>query len=271
MKLRRTSDDKYVVEAVERALDILEAFRDSEEMTLNQVSQRVGFNKSRTFRLLYTLADRGYVERARDGSHYKLGMKLFEYATHFRRDLKSIAQPFMRQLHDRFNETINLGIIHSGEILYIDLLESSRPFRMAAMIGSRMPIESTSLGKAIMAFSPEHESEAFLTRLPANQSGKMRKELETVRKRGYSLDDEENEHGVACIGAAISDGRGTAMAAMSVSGSMARILEKEKEIGSALNAVCNEISKYMGFIGNDSGMRASAAFASLQLTGSRRL
>ncbi len=271
MKLPRTNGDKYVVESVECALDILEAFRDSEELTLNDFSQRVGFNKSRAFRLLYTLADRGYVERAHNGSHYKLGMKLFEYATHFRRDLKSIAQPFMRQLHDRFNETINLGIIHSGEILYIDLLESSRPFRMAAMIGSRMPIQSTSLGKAIMAFSAEEEFEAFLHRLPLAEARKMRKELEVVRQRGYSLDDEENEHGVACIGAAISDGRGTAMAAMSVSGAIARILEKEKEIGSVLKGVCDEISRYMGFIGNEAGLRTSAAMKTFQLSDSGRL
>jgi len=72
------------------------------------MSKRTGLNKSRTFRLLYTLSERGYVERTMDGQRYKLGLKLFEHATKFRRDLKRIAQPFMRQMHARFNETINL-------------------------------------------------------------------------------------------------------------------------------------------------------------------
>lgn len=147
MKIKRNIDGKYVVEAVDSALDLLEAFRDSEELSLAAICQRAGLSKSRTFRLLHTLAQRSYVERTSDGLRYRLGLKLFEHATHFRRDLKQIAQPFMRQLHERFNEAINLAVLHNGEVLYVDLLESSRPFRMAAMIGSRMPVPPLHWGK----------------------------------------------------------------------------------------------------------------------------
>ena len=73
MKLPRTTDHQYVVEAVAKALDLLEAFRDSEELSLNEISRRVGLNKSRSFRLLHTLAERGYVEKIADGGRYRLG------------------------------------------------------------------------------------------------------------------------------------------------------------------------------------------------------
>src|SRR3989449_9908899 len=142
MKVKRSTSNRYVVEAVDRALDLLEVFRDSEDLSLNELCKRAGQNKSRTFRLLHTLARRGYVERAADGQRFKLGLKLFEHATHFRRDVKQIAQPFMRQLHRQFNETINIAVIHNGEVLDIDLLGSSRPFRLVAMSGSRMPVAS---------------------------------------------------------------------------------------------------------------------------------
>lgn len=248
MKVNRTTADKYVVEAVDKALGLLEAFRDSEELSLNEISGRVGMNKSRTFRLLYTLAKRGYVERTMDGLRYKLGLKLFEHATHFRRDVKRIAQPFMRRLHEHFNETINLAVIHNGEVLYVDLLESSRPFRMSAMIGSRMAIQSTSLGKAMIAHLSENELASLLNQLPPAKSRKLKKELEVVRSRGYASDHEENEPGVACVGAPIFDGTGAAVAALSVSGPVGRMLKQEKEVGTILAEICSEISKYMGFV-----------------------
>src|SRR5690348_11901218 len=118
MKLPKESDDKYVVEAVVKALDVLEVFQDGEELQLSEISKRVALNKSRAFRLLYTLCERGYVERASDGHRYKLGLKLFEHASNLRRDLKQIAQNHMRKLQQRFNETVNLAVLHNGEVLY---------------------------------------------------------------------------------------------------------------------------------------------------------
>src|SRR5260370_10172740 len=87
----------------------------------------------------------------------------------------------MRRLRERFNETINLAVVHDGEVVYVDLLESSRPFRMAAMIGSRMALQSTSLAKAIIAYSPENELTAFLNQLPPAESRKLNR-----RKRRYN-------------------------------------------------------------------------------------
>ncbi len=268
MKVKRTTASKYVVDALDRALDVLEGFKDSEEVSLRDMSKRTGLNKSRTFRLLYTLSERGYVERTVDGQRYKLGLKLFEHATKFRRDLKRIAQPFMRQTHARYNETINLAVLHNGEVLYVELLESSRPFRMAAMIGSRMPIHSTALGMAMLAHSPEHEITAFLQQLTPPHSRKLKKELELVRQRGYALDREENEPGVACVGAPILDLTGSAIAAMSLSGPVGRVLKQEKEIGTTLSGCCREISRYMGFVGDPTSQIRGGSQVSLRAEGS---
>ena len=110
MKLPRETNDKYVVEAVLKALDVLESFRDSEELQLSEISKRVSLNKSRAFRLLHTLCERGYVERGTDGHRYRLGIKLFEHASSLRRDVKQVAQPYMRKLQLRFNETVMLAV-----------------------------------------------------------------------------------------------------------------------------------------------------------------
>src|SRR5215469_803279 len=247
MKLPKESDDKYVVEAVVKALDVLEAFQDSEELQLSEISRRVSLNKSRAFRLLYTLCERGYVERASDGHRYRLGLKLFEHASNLRRDVKQLAQPYMRKLQQLFNETINLAVLHNGEVLYVDLLESSRPFRMSAMIGSRMPIANTSLGKALIARAAEHELEQVFDTLTPTELRKLRTEMEIVKRRGYATDQEENEPGVACIGAPIVNESGVSVGALSISGPSSRILKQEREIGATLAATCREISRQMGF------------------------
>src|SRR5512146_778566 len=151
MKVPRTTPGKYVVEAVFKAIDVLEAFQGSEVLTLNQVSQRVGLNRSRTFRLLHTLAERGYVERNEEGTSYRLGIRLFERAANVRRDVKDVARPMMLELRQRFNEMVNLGLLEDGHVLYLEIVQSSRPFRMSATVGCRMPAHHTSMGKAILA------------------------------------------------------------------------------------------------------------------------
>src|SRR5207245_1468289 len=279
MKLARLTEGKYLVESVARALDVLETFRDSEELSLSEISRRVGLNKSRSFRLLHTLAERGYVEKIADGGRYRLGVKLFERAAHLGRDLRRIAQPFMRQLHEQFNETVNLGVIHDGEVLYIDILESSQAFRMAARAGSRMPIFSTSLGKAIAAHLPESEVANLLSAQQMSKSTKrttaenqaLRNELQAVCRRGYALDNEENEPGVACVGVPIFDHTGRVLAAISVSGPVGRILGTQNRITRSLVSTCKEISGKLGFFESlEDGSNNSSKSAPLSRSGKTR-
>lgn len=249
MTERRVSNERYVVQAVDRALDVLEAFHGNEESSLNAISKRVGLNKSRTFRLLCTLSRRGYVERTANGLGYTLGLKLFERAAHFRRDLKQSTLPFMERLRRDFNETVNLAVIHAGKLLYLNILESSQPFRMAAVVGSQMPVHTTSLGKSMMAHAHEDELNALLKTLSPNESRRLKKELETARDRGYAFDREENEPGVTCIGAPIFDDSEKPVAAISISGPSGRMSTQEREIAAALCHSCREISRQLGFIG----------------------
>jgi DNA-binding IclR family transcriptional regulator len=251
MKLARTTTGKYNVEAVSKALDLLEVFSGPEGLALNEISQRAGISKTRAFRLLHTLAGRGYVDRCADGMRYQLGTKLFERAAQVRRDVKQLANPFMRKLHDQFNETVNLGVLNNGDVLYIDILESLRPFRMMATIGCRMPVHVTAMGKAILANMNEEDlkSSGFapISRLRPAARQDLFHELELVRKRGFAIDNEENEPGVACVGAAILDAAGHPLAAMSISGPNYRILTAKKDLAVAVVAACHSISLSLGF------------------------
>ena len=253
MKLPRTTSGKYVVEAVAKAFEVLESFNGSEELTLNEISRRVRLNKSRTFRLLYTMAERGYVERSEDGSRYRLGIRLFERAANVRREVKEVARDAMLELNQKFNEAVNLGVIEESHIVYMDIVESSRPFRTAATVGCRMPTHLTSLGKAMLAFfspdDPNAPTNKILAALPPQQAQALQRELELVRRRGYAVDDEDNEPGVGCIGAPIFDAGGQPIAAISVSGSAHRILTHSKLISEAILNACEGVSRGLGFTG----------------------
>lgn len=246
MKLSRTTSDPYVVEAVLRALDVLEVFDGSRELSLNEISERTGLNKSRCFRLLHTLVSRKYVERTGEGPGYRLGSWPFERAIGSRRDVRETAHPHLVRLRDEYNETVNLGVIHNNEIVYVDLVESQRPFRMAAMVGSRMPLESTAMGKSILSHMTKDAIQELLGRQSLRRS--LQTELDLVRQRGHAIDKEENEPGVACIGVSILDADGCPTAAVSISGSVHRILVREQEIAGSLQKVCRRVSEQMGYI-----------------------
>lgn len=252
MKLARTTTGKYVVEAVIKALDVLEVFETSETLSLNEISKRVGLNKSRTFRLLHTLAERGYVERCSDGTQYKLGLKLLERAAGIDRNLKQLARGPMLKLQERFNETVNLGVLDDyKDVLFLDIVETSRPFRMTATVGCRIPAHRTALGKAILAFLDMEDSASPIhiikDKLGERSARVLYRELQQIRERGYAIDDEQCEPGVGCIGAAIRSVNGVPVASISVAGPVARILVSEKKIASALLAACREISGYLGY------------------------
>ena len=276
VKLARTTSGKYLVEAVAKALDILDAFANSEELTLNELSRRVGLNKSRTFRLLHTLGERGYVVRAADGMRYRLGVKLLERAANVHRNLKDVARFAMLELQERFNETVNLSVLDdSGNVLYLDIAESSRPFRMTATVGCRIPAHLTAMGKAMLAQSriddPTSPNHAMIAKLSPRPTRALYRELETIRQRGYAIDREENEPGVGCIGGTIFDANGRPVAGMSISGPLQRILSKEKTIAVALLAGCHAVSKTLGYEGIRMGAagRALARSAGAAKPGSR--
>src|SRR5205085_12433411 len=135
---------------------------------------------------------------------------------------------------ERFNETVNLSVLDDrGNVLYLDIAESSRPFRMTATIGSRMPAQFTSMGKAMLAHmqidDPTSPNHAMISKLLPRPTRAFYRELEAIRQRGYAIDREENEPGVGCIGGAIFDGNGPSVAGMRVFGELPRDLSKDKE------------------------------------------
>jgi IclR family KDG regulon transcriptional repressor len=254
IKIQGSPKDGYLVDAVLAALDVLNLFEDR-DLTLAEISERLQINKSRVFRLLCTLAHRGYVEKSADGSRYRLGVKLVERAAFIHRDLRQIALPFMHMLLSEFNETVNLAILDREEVLYIEVLESSQPFRMVGSLGNRDALHCTALGKAILAYLPENDQVGILSQVEFSRFtpktihtlNDLTIELQKIRARGYSIDNEENDPGVGCISVPLFNNSNKPVAAISLSGPVNRVLGNQLDIVASLLKKSAEISGLLSF------------------------
>jgi DNA-binding IclR family transcriptional regulator len=223
------SRDVYYIEVLGKALKVLDVFAhvDKPRITLQEITERSRLSKNTVFRILYTLAEDGYVVKR--GAEYELVRRRDA------KDMRSIAGPHMDALRDEFKETVNLGVMDGREIRYIDVRESRERFRLAERVGGRDPLHCTALGKSYLAYLPVKDAMAVLRdvgmpRLTPNTittlSG-IKAELARIRENGYAVDREESMPGAFCVGVPILNGDGTAQAALSVSGPTLRFGPKE--------------------------------------------
>jgi DNA-binding IclR family transcriptional regulator len=248
----------YDVAVLQKALDLLEVLADEPDLGLSELSEKTGASKASTYRMLSTLESRGFVVKRGDTRKYAPGAQLvaLSCAVVARLDLAKAARPYMDELKRLTNETINLGILADGQVLYVNILESEQGLRMAAHVGARDALHCTSLGKAILSALPEPEVRQLLTayrRLPNTPrtitalDGVM-DDLAKVARRGYSIDDEENEVGARCVGVPIRDLSGRAIGAMSVSGPSTRISDEViEELGARLQEAAEGVEEQMGY------------------------
>jgi DNA-binding IclR family transcriptional regulator len=250
------STNRYAIAVLGKALDLLDALDTGEALTLTELSARIGVPKATALRVLANLEERGYVERDAHGQ-YRLGMRLLQLGARKASglDLRTLARPVMKQLHAEFDETVNLAVPGDDGIIYIDILQSARGLRMAATVGMRDPYHSSALGKAMLSHLPDARVEQLVggslgrkTERTVASVERLQDELAEVRRRGYAIDDEENEVGARCIGAPILDHRGQCAGAISVSGSASRLTdERIATLAERVRSAATAISRTMGY------------------------
>ncbi len=247
------------VQSVDRALSLLELLAKYEDgLGLMELSYQSNLTKSTVHRLLHTLIENGYVKQNEENGPYHLTLKMFQLGvkTVERMDILKISRPYLQRLKDRFGEVIHLVIRDDQEIVYIDKVETDHTIRMYSNIGKRGTLYSTSVGKAMLAYSHDDILHELWNNMHIEQKTEYTittwleflKEIQRIRKNGYALDQEENELGVKCIGVAILDYTGLPVGAISVSGPIQRMTDsKMDEITKEILEVKKEITRELGF------------------------
>ncbi len=250
----------YNVRAVERALQILGCFDDEHpERGISEIAQVVDLHKATAHRIVTTLVNYGFLERASDGLKYRLGLELTNlgFKVIRRMDLRREARPFLDQLVQKWDETCDLSIFDKGEVFYIEVLRGNRALTIAAAIGQRLPAHCTAGGKLFLAHLRSTELDAILSRPFASYTSKtitspdeLRKQLVVIRQQGYAIDDGEMEEGVFAVAAPIYNRQGTMVAAVSVPSPTSRMTpERIPDIVQALREAAKGISLRMGWRG----------------------
>ena len=228
--------NSYIVQPVYKALQVLRCLGDERrELALSEICYRVDLPKTTVFRYLQTLCASGFVTHDRDTDLYRIGLRVWELgqSVHEPLRVREIALPAMRELRDRFNETVNLGVLDGPEVVYLEIIESRRSLRMQAQLGGRDPVYSTALGKAVLAFKPEEQWPAHLPPLLAPRTERtvtslveLNQSIAQARERGFALDDEENEEGARCIAAPLFNHMNQVIASVSLSAPASRMTDR---------------------------------------------
>jgi len=228
------------------------------DLGLREISDKLKLHKSTVHRLIMVLERHKLIERNPVNGHCRLGLKLFELGTKAisQLNLRERARRFLERLVLETSETVHLCVLDDGEVVYLDKVEPERSVRMATSIGRRNPAHCTAVGKAMMAYLPHHRVESIvrkhgmraITSHTITSLLELKKELEAIRQRGYSVDNEEIEEGVRCVGCVVRNFSGEPVAAISVSGPAFRLMEqKVPAVATAVMAAAHGLSRDLGF------------------------
>lgn len=240
-----------------RAFALLDLLADAVDgLTLAELATAASMPEATAHRLLTVLQDL-QVARIGAGGRWRVGRHLLELGAAYLDsvEIRSEARDLMRRLTDETGETCALGVLDEDRVVYIEKIDSPHPVRMHSRIGRSNPAVTSSLGRAILAFSPEWVVEqAIAAGLPRRtdrtitSAAELLAELERCRESGYSVDDAENEPGIRAVGAPVRDYRGRPVAALSVAGPEQRVpASRLPELGLATCEAARELSLRLGY------------------------
>ena len=245
--------------SVARALRVLEMLaEENREISLTEIAGKMDWPKSTMHGILTTLRDYRLVDQSEANGKYRLGVRLFEYGQKVAHnwDIRSTALPFMQELSHTFGETVQLATEDSGEVLYIEKLDSTRIIRIVSEVGARLPMHCTGLGKVLLAYKSPAEVKRILTKngMPRMSRNtitdlqRMNSELDIIRRQGYAVDNNEIMDGLRCAAAPIRDRGGDVRYALSVSG-LSDIMSGDyfERVCAAVVKAAAEISRLMGY------------------------
>jgi len=215
------------VKSADRVMAVLDLIGDQGSLTFAEIVAGLDLPKSSAHALLRTMEERHYLRHDAPSGSYRLGSRIWDLARsrHELEDLRALVRPLMDDLVGRTGETVQLATLEDLSAVYLDLSESPHPVKLTSRAGARLPAHTSAIGKALLAELEPDELERRLdgvelerlTEHTITEPAALIAELEAVRRRGYSVDDEEFALGLRCIAMPIRDRDEAAVAAISVS------------------------------------------------------
>jgi IclR family transcriptional regulator, acetate operon repressor len=206
-------------------------------LSVSELAVLLGVPKPTMHRIVRQLDSEGLLQREPQSRVYGPGPRLLSFALGaVRTSMRSAPRhAILEALSAKVGETCNFGMIAGHAVLYIDRVEASWPFGLKFESGSRVPLHCTSVGKLLLSVLPRRRRDdliraAALVRYTENtitDPERLQAELEEIRKRGYSIDNQEFLAGVVCLAVPVRDKRGLVCAGLAISAPHARMTVPE--------------------------------------------
>jgi IclR family acetate operon transcriptional repressor len=252
-----TTTTQLRVKSAATTFNIIDALKVLDQPSVTDIADHVGVPKSTAHDHLSTLTALGFVVKGTAG--YRLGARFLEYGGYAREnmDVYRVARPAVEQLATETGEHANLMIEEHGFGIFLDKAKGDDAVTLDTHPGMRVPLQTTALGKAILAYMPSEKAKRIIrehglpqvTEHTITDPETLFAEWNVIRERGYAMDDQERVEGMRCIGAPILDQNDAVLGAVSVSAPMSRMHDDrfENEIPRRVQSTANVIEVNMTY------------------------
>jgi len=256
---RPSSSTKVVaqVQSLSRGLLLLEKIAQAQGVLLTDLAEQVDLPVSTVHRLLSTLENQGFVRRESAQELWFVGVTGFKIGNGFlaSRDFVRQAKPFMAKLVSEVGETSNLSILQNGRAVIIAQHQCEEMMRMMVPLGSSSPLHASGVGKAILAGLSQSDRALQLKDLSLDKitdwtlvtHDALAQDLALAKQRGWAVDDQEHAVGLRCVAACLYDENSQPIAAISVSGPLARIDDQRiVYLGEQVKLTAKKVTDFIG-------------------------
>lgn len=217
-----------IVRSVKSAAALLGCFRDGRtELRLSDLAREVGLNVSTAHRLLRTLADSGLLAQDPHNDRYRPGPMLIEISRSVTvADRTASTIDVLSAIAIRSGESVSLGTRSGSDAVVVMHVASPNPLRFERKVGQQVPLQTSALGKALLAFGAEPVDDA-VNGLDGSQSKSAKRtliaELKKARDRGYTTSVEEEFDGICSVAAPVISADGSASVVLELAGPVSRV------------------------------------------------
>lgn len=251
----KVNENNDSMSSLPRGLLVLEVIADEQPIGVGDLARRLQMPKSSVQRTLKTLAESGWLESTNERrTRWYLAAKVrsIGHRAGGEPSLLQAALPHVHWLGEQTQETIHFGVpIGDRSMVVLDRVDSTRPVRTFMAIGTAIPLHAAASGKAIMSKWDEGRLAKFLdagldpiTPTTVTSVPDLRRELLTIREKGYASNFAENRDGVFAVGSAVHADREGAEAAVSISMPASRFdSDRVGEWGALAREACARIGR----------------------------
>jgi len=224
--LKNKDQEKYLNNSIINAFNILECFNEQNTaLSYQEISKIIDLSSSSVWRLVQTLEYLGYLEKLSNENKYKLSFKALNFAKVIlnSNEIRITSFQYLKELSEKINVNTNLAVLMNEKAFLISRVNSfADPF---FHVGTYLPLYCSSLGKLFLAFQNEEKREELIKKLELKKltpntitnKEELRENLEIIRSRGYSIDNEEYVNNTKCLSVPVRDSSGEIVAGVGIS------------------------------------------------------